>query len=196
MRVIGEVGKQGTQQGSPWYATIPRPQHAPQRLAAKPSTAAFIRKRQAPAADPIGLSVDDGPAHGTGPGDDNTAVMFAMCANARSVRIGRDDGLVERVLLILSRGEVPWLAGAGQSEARYRSPQSRLRQFASIEALPNRFEHRRKARAETEAEICRSADSLAQDLPRQRTQTRPTMGSAAVYTQKQQVFIHCRISQN
>jgi hypothetical protein len=31
-------------------------------------------------------------------------------------------------------------------------------------------------------------------LPGERGQTRPTMGSTAVYAQKQQVFFHCPIS--
>jgi hypothetical protein len=59
------------------------------------------------------LPVHDGPADSTGPGDDNTAVTFAMGAKTSGMRIGRDDGLTERVLLLLRGGKLPWLTGAG-----------------------------------------------------------------------------------
>jgi hypothetical protein len=78
-----------------------RPQHAADRFHAEPGATAFVGNRRAPAADPVLAAVELGPADRTRADDDHAPVAAAVRADAGRMRVGRDDGLAERMIMPL-----------------------------------------------------------------------------------------------
>src|SRR5262249_7127070 len=95
-------------------ASIMGPQCAAQRLAAKPSTASFIRNRPTPAGDLILSAIQLRPADATGADHDDAAITPAMCADACRLGIG-DENRHAIGLLVPSR-RLKWAGFAGSRQ--------------------------------------------------------------------------------
>src|SRR5581483_9838400 len=110
MRVLAELFEHRAQAGRPRGAAVGGPQYAPQGFGAEPGTAAFVRQRQAPAADAMRAAFHHRPADRAGAGDDNAAVARAVGADAGGMRVRGDDGAAEGMLEGLRGREQFWLA--------------------------------------------------------------------------------------
>src|ERR1041384_7333904 len=93
-----------------------RPQNSPHRLAAEPGAAAFVRGGKTPTADPMLLPLDAGPADRAGPDDDDAAVVPAVGADARRMRVTGDHHRPERMRARPSGGKMRRLARAGERQ--------------------------------------------------------------------------------
>ena len=114
-----------------------------------------------------------------------------MSADTGGMGIGGDDGLAERMLVALCRGEVPGLAGSGQSEASHNVGRVLLRYARPIQALMRRIDGRGKTSAYAEAQIRRAGFGFGQDFPRGVAKPRPATRAAAVDAQKQEAPYPC-----
>src|SRR5262249_57626805 len=97
VRVAMESLEQRPQQARPCNAAVVCPESPTQRFAAEPGAAAFIRDREAPAANAIVAALQLRPGDGAGPDHDHTAVPAAMRADTGRLRVRDDDGPAKRM---------------------------------------------------------------------------------------------------
>src|SRR5262249_10575926 len=116
-------------------AAVVCPEYPTQRFDAEPGAAAFIRDREAPAANAIVAALQLRPGDGAGPDHDHTAVPAAMPAATGRLRVRDDDGLAKRMRVALRGGEVGGFARARQRQARDHPSQVARRQASLAQAL-------------------------------------------------------------
>ena len=92
--------------------------------------------------------------------------------------------------MALCRGEMPGLAGSGESEASHNVGGVLLRYPRPIQALMRRIDGRGETSAYAEAQIRRAGFGFGQDSSRGVAKPRPAPRAAAVHAQKQQAPIH------
>jgi hypothetical protein len=190
VRILVERAVQRTKQGRPRSAAVARPKHASQSFDADPRSAALVRDRQTPAADAIRLPFEHRPAHGAGAGDDDRAVPFSMGTDTGRVRVGGDDGGVERMPIGLRRRQMRRLAGSGHGQAGHDSRQVIARQISLSQAQRCGLDGSGKALLAAEAQIRRAGYGFAEDFTGGCGQPRPTIGPAAVDPEKKDLGSH------
>jgi len=130
------------------------------------------------------------PADGAGSDYDDPTISAAVSAEARRVRIRRDDRFSEWMLVFLRRGERRWLASPRQRKARGHSGQVARGEIGLAHALHGGFEDRGEALPHAEAKISGAGAPLAELCSRNCTQAGTAAGAAAIDAEQQAVWGH------